>query len=48
MRGTRSIDKTDKRTAAKKSIDEPGVAHPPQMFRFDVQIRHETNEDRHV
>ena len=48
MTGTGGVDRTDKHTTAKKSIDEPGVTHLPQMFRFGIQIRHETNGHGHV
>ena len=46
--GTGGVDKMDERTAAKKSIDEPGATYLPQMFRFGIQIRHETNGHGHV
>ena len=43
MTGAGGIDKTDERTTTKNSIDELSITYPPQMFCFDVQIRHETN-----
>ena len=43
MTGAGGIDKTDERTTTKKYIDEPSIAYPPQMFCFDVQVRHETD-----
>ena len=43
MTGAGGIDKTDERTTTKNSIDELSITYPPQMFCFDVQIRHETD-----
>lgn len=37
-----------KRTAAEETVYKPCVSHPPQMFRFDVQIGHETHGYGHV
>ena len=45
-RGT--VDGMGERTAAKESVYEPRVTHPPQMLRIDVQISHETHGYRHV
>lgn len=47
-RGLKVSMETDRRTAAKESVDKPCVAHPPQMLSVDVQFCHETHGHGHV
>ena len=48
MMGADSTGEMDERTTTKEPVDESSAAHPPQMLRIDIQIRHEAHGYRHI